>query len=350
MTSTLSCNGAHIELHPMGAAIHRITLPTGQNVVLTPNQNERNPFYMGAIVGRVANRIANGTLGDGLQLEINNPPNHLHGGSGGFSHQLWTKISTPEQSSHAEYRYTSPDGDQGYPGEVMVRAVYSVQPKDTDGVTLRLELYAEWPPTNKEDLRSPINLSNHTYWNLGNGLLQHTVQLPNCQYYTPVNEVSIPTRHVVAVEGTCMDFSKPRLLEEALRDYAIRARGMTATEADRDILQARPEMVHFSKEPYGFDHNYVVTPSSSSDMTRVAILSSESVRLTVSSTAPGVQLYTGNYLPRPWTGICFETQHYPDSLQVEPGTDFAKGACPWLSAESPTYRHVVQYDLEWKVQ
>jgi aldose 1-epimerase len=389
---TLSLNGVTVEVCSIGAAITKILLPGGadngsDDVVLgykTPAEMfaSGNPPYFGVIVGRVANRIAKGRFqldGQEFKLATNNDPNHLHGGFQGFSSRIWDMdIFQDGSRKGVECTLTSPDGDQGYPGTVLVAAKYTLIPSDSgNGVTLRLEMTAKL----KDSKPSPINLAQHTYFNLGKhnhkeGILDHKMTLA-CESYTPTDLTSIPLRKVVAVkDDPAMDLQQGRALRDSMKLFAMLKAGVKEDDALRHVTQSEhwgPNIataVADSKTPggpYGFDHNYVVPRSDSSGLNLVGTLKHEGSkrRMTVHSNAPGVQIYTANYLdgtsPGPeickegalygqWQGICLETQNFPDSIlstaEEAEFPDFARGRCFILRPGGPEYEHTVQYTFQ----
>ncbi len=335
--------------------------------------SSKNPEYFGSIVGRVANRIKNGTFhlnGKSYDLEINNPPNHLHGGSGGFHQRIWTveHIGVIDNQGtripFVRFSLDSIDGDQGFPGHIKVTATYSLRPSISQtGTTLRLEMKAE--SLEVGGLETPVNLAQHTYFNLAPsidrsaGILDHSLLLES-NAYTPTDSVSIPTRQVVALsDHPFMDLAtKRRHLKDVINCYGIEVMGYNRDIVDSDLSCRTPET------PYGIDHNYVVREQLFTPLRKVATLQYKTRTLTVHSSAPGVQVYTGNYLGernetfsrhkesyKRWAGICLETQHFPDSIFSSTTTEmvsieFSKGKCPILTLEHPEYEHIVEYTID----
>lgn len=383
----LQCRNVNVEVSNLGASIIRYETSTQddtgkahtEDIVLgykdvATMYEQQNPVYFGAIVGRVANRIAKGQFylnKQTYQLDINNPPNHLHGGKEGFSHRIWTVESTGTLSNHPHagipfvtFTLDSPDSDQGYPGHVKVTATYSLRPSlTTTGTTLRLEMSADLQ--NPDSTETPINLAQHSYFHLApsqqssdGGVLNHMISL-ECDEYTPLDdETSIPTRQVCPVsESPAMDFRKSRHLRQAIEDFGVQVRGYSFEQVQNDLTTRTPV------SPYGIDHNYVVRHQPGLALPKVATISCGNRQLTVHASTPGVQVYTANYLnptsetnavcKQPyaaWSGICIETQHYPASIpsssdDVLP-SDFSKGKCPILTPVNPHYEHVVEYTLE----
>lgn len=241
----------------------------------------KNPVYFSSIVGRVANRIAKGELslgGTTHKLEINDPPNHLHGGgiSGGFSHRMWDGEIVPIGGGQGvRFSLVSEDGDQGFPGGVQVAATYSLRPSlSSSGVVLRLEMEARLVG----DKPSPINLAQHSYFNLSghrspSGILDHTLRLC-ADAYTPVDETSIPTREVQSLnDDAVMDWRAGRNFRDALHRYGHEKMGLSADAVRRDLDNRAP-----SVGPYGFDHNYVVRRQPGTSIPKVAVLQLEEDR------------------------------------------------------------------------
>lgn len=252
--------------------------------------------YFGAAIGRYGNRIANGefTL-DGVtyQLPKNNNGQTLHGGPGGMDYVVWDAKKIGENS--LEFHYTSPAGEEGFPGELKVKMVYTL----TDANEFKVTYEAE------TDQATPVNLTHHSFFNLngaGQGtILEHELQL-NASKYTPVNEVLIPTGEILDVAGTPFDFTSPTLIGARIED--------------------ENQQLGFGG---GYDHNWVLDKTTN-DLTQAAIVSSPEtgIQMEVWTTEPAIQFYSGNFLDGAIIGkgnksyefrsaFCLETQHYPDS-------------------------------------
>ena len=253
--------------------------------------------YFGALIGRYGNRIAKGKFtldGKEYTLAINNAPNALHGGLKGFDKVVWdAKIVANPEGPSLRLRYLSKDGEEGYPGNLSVTAVYTL----TEDNGLKLEYTAT---TDKDTV---VNLTQHSYFNLaGKGdILNHEVMIP-ADKFTPVDSTLIPIGELRPVEGTPFDFRKPT---------AIGAR-----------IGQDDEQLKFGG---GYDHNWVVNKQLGQLTVMARVYEPTSGRvLEVLSTEPGLQFYTGNFLDGKITGkggwvyqfrnaFCMEPQHYPDS-------------------------------------
>jgi len=256
---------------------------------------EKSPYF-GAIVGRVANRIANATFqleGKTYKLAANNPPHHLHGGKKGWDKVIW--VAEPKETASGpslKLTHVSPDGEEGYPGTVTATAIYTL----TNDGSLEVEMSAT---TDKTTL---VNMAHHSYWNLagfGSGtVLEQELTIP-ADKYTPGDPV--PDGRIVAVKGTPFDFT-------------------TAKPIGRDIKAA-------GGKPVGFDHNWVVNgePHAMRPMARLKDPKSGRV-MTLTADQPGLQFYSGNFLdgsnkgkgagqPQ-YAGLCLETQKFPNSVNV----------------------------------
>jgi galactose mutarotase-like enzyme len=359
---TLSLGYTKVEVCTLGASITKFLVSGGDDIVLgykdaATQLQSRNLVFFGAIVGRVANRIANGrfTLDDKTyNLETNNGPNHLHGGNGGFSHKIWDAavVDINGGAKGVRFTMTSPDNDQGYPGSVQATATYSLVESVTSGVVLRLQIKAKV----LDGQVTPINLAQHSYFNLSpsqnSGILDHRLTMES-DSFTPVDDTSIPTREVRSLDDdSVMDWRTERTLREALLSYGVEKVGLSQEQSQQNLEQRK---LPSEQKPYGFDHNYVIRKQPGVALAKVACLSNGTRRLKVYSNAPGVQLYTSNYLGDhdpsstcksnygPWQGICLETQHFPDSVADEIKGDFGLGKCFLLRPGGADYEHVVEY-------
>ncbi|XP_043695038.1 galactose mutarotase-like [Telopea speciosissima] len=253
--------------------------------------------YFGCIVGRVANRIKDGKFNlNGVEytLPLNNPPNSLHGGNKGFDKVVWDVVDRKEgKTPSIMFKYHSHDGEEGYPGDVIVTATYTL----TSITTMKLEMEAV--PKNKA---TPINLAQHTYWNLAGhssgNVLEHVVQIW-ANHITPVDENTIPTGEIIPVKGTPFDFTTEKKIGVSIHEV--------------------PGL--------GYDHNYVLDcGEEKSGLKHAAKVkdSSSSRVLNLWTDAPGVQFYTGNYVNGvvgksgavygKHSGLCLETQGFPNAI------------------------------------
>jgi aldose 1-epimerase len=254
-----------------------------------------HPFF-GAIAGRVANRIgkAKFTLdGHEYTLAANNGPNHLHGGIKGFDKVVWQAKSLPASADAVavQLTYLSKDGEEGYPGNLHATIVYTL----TDDNELKIDYTAT------TDKPTPVNLTNHSYFNLAysGDVLGHELLL-RADRYTPVDEMLIPTGEIASVKNTPLDFTRP-------------------TPIGARIDQLKPK-------PGGYDHNFVLNSAGNSLALAARVYEPKTGRvLEVRTTEPGIQLYTGNFLDGSLTsigglvcrqhgGFCLETQHFPDAV------------------------------------
>ncbi|KAJ8393207.1 hypothetical protein AAFF_G00062790 [Aldrovandia affinis] len=252
----------------------------------------RNPRYFGAVVGRVANRIAGGKFaidGKEYQLAVNNGPNALHGGLRGFDKVIW---ASEGRTNGVRLSLSSPDGEEGYPGELRAAVTYSLL-----GDTLTVQYHAH------SSQATPINLTNHSYFNLaGHGtpdVYDHEVSI-QADAYLPVDDTMIPTGEVRPVDGSPFDLRRPVLIGQALKEVP----------------------------GPGFDHNFCLSspgdPKKERPCARVHHPESGRV-LEVSTSQPGVQFYTANFLDGSLRGkggatypkhssFCLETQNWPDAV------------------------------------
>ncbi len=251
--------------------------------------------YLGVVVGRYGNRIAKGRFSLGgveYRLAVNNGANALHGGLKGFDKQVWR---AKEAGPSLELTYVSKDGEEGYPGTLTATVTYTV--------TERNELRIEYSAVTDKD--TVLNLTNHSYFNLGGqgegDILSHIVTI-NADRFTPVDSGLIPTGELRSVQGTAFDFRKPTAIGER--------------------IDAAEEQIKLGR---GYDHNYVLNGAGGGLALAVTVTEPKSGRvMLVSTTEPGVQFYTANFLDGTLKGkggkvyqrrygFCTETQHFPDS-------------------------------------
>ena len=300
--------GMEVRAMTYGAIIMSIKVPdrAGKiaDVVLgfdSPEQywHEPTPPYFGAVVGRYGNRIAKGRFtldGKTYTLAINNPPNSLHGGNKGFDKHVWD-VTTREGADGASaiFSRTSPDGEEGFPGTLQARVTYTLTEKN--------ELIVAYHATT--DKATPVNLTQHSYFNLageGSGTILDHVLTIDADRYTPIDPTSIPTGELAPVQGTPFDFRTPTAI------------GARIGDPNQQL-----------KNGSGYDHNWVLNRKGSGLQHAVTVTDPKSGRtLDISTTEPGVQFYTGNFLDGTIKGkgghvyayrsaLCLETQHFPDS-------------------------------------
>ena len=299
-------SGIEVRALTYGAILQSIRVPDrdghADDVVLGYNSLAgylRNAPYFGAVVGRYASRIAQGTFtldGRSYRLATNNGPHHLHGGVTGFDKVVWKAEPVQGDSGVAvALAYTSPDGEEGYPGTVAVRVTYTL--------TDRNELLVDYQAST--DRPTPMNLSQHSYFNLAGAgtrdVLGHELEI-NADRFTPLDATLIPTGVIAPVAGTPFDFRR-------------------STPLGARIEQDDPQLNNAD----GYDHNFVLNRAGSGlSFAARAIDPTTGRTLEIRTTEPGLQLYSGNFLDGTITGkgghvygrrsgLALETQHFPDS-------------------------------------
>lgn len=287
-----------ISILELGGIITSIKIPKNNEIIdiVLGFDNYDNYFgkhpYFGAIIGRYANRIGNGTFcleGKKYELKRNNGKNHLHGGIKGFDKVIWeSETIIKKNEAQIILKYLSKDGEEGYPGNLQVYVTYTL----TNNNELRISYKGE------TDKPTVVNLTNHSYFNLnGEGeadILGHFLTI-NGDYYTVVDENLIPTGEIKKIEGTALDFRK------------------------------REKIGRRIKEAGGYDHNYVLNKTREElSLGAIAEGDKSGIIMEVYTTEPGLQFYTGNFLDgtlkgkkgnfyNKHYGFCLETQHFPDS-------------------------------------
>jgi aldose 1-epimerase len=293
--------GIRVKIMTLGAAVQSLSIPDrgghSADIVLgfdTAQEYVQNPSYFGATVGRFANRIAKGHFsldGKTYTLATNDHGNHLHGGLKGFDKVLWSidsvRSSTP---ATAVFSYTSPDGEEGYPGTLHVTASYSLD----DAAALRVEFRAT---TDKSTL---VNISNHSYFNLsaetGASVLTHLLMV-NASKYTPVDAGLIPTGELRAVQGTPFDFRKPTAIGARVRD-------------------GRDQQLRYGR---GYDHNFALDGAAGEFRQAARVADPASGRIMeIFTAAPGLQFYSGNFLDSTIAGKGGRLYREGDALVLEP--------------------------------
>lgn len=302
---------------------HRSTVVLGHETLASYGENRA---YLGAVVGRVANRIAGGRFaldGTEYRLATNDGPNHLHGGRQGFDRHVWT--ATPHQTPDTvavTFARTSPPDEEGYPGTLRVSVTYRLEAAATVRIAYRAET----------DQPTVVNLTQHSYFNLGGDeaatILDHTLQV-HASRFLPIDRALIPLGMEAPVSGTPFDLQEPARLASRL------------AVPNEQLARAG-----------GFDHAFVLKPSMGALMPAATLHDPHSGRtLVVDTTEPAVQVYTGQQLDgrhldatgrllASHAGLCLETQHFPDAVNhpafpstvLRPGAPLESTTCWRFSA------------------
>ncbi len=319
-------NGMAMEVIGLGGIIRTLQVPDARGIVAdvvlgydTIDEYLESATYFGALIGRCANRIADGAFTlDGVRRELdrNDGAHHLHGGNRGFDQVVWqVEGFTTDDAPGVRLTHVSPAGDAGYPGQLSLEVTYTL----TDDNTVTIVL------SGVTDAATPVNLTQHSYFNLagaGNGdILGHELAI-HARHYTPVDATLIPTGVIARVDESPFDFRVPRLIG-----------------AQIDALDVQ---LRFGR---GYDHNWVLDRAGSPSGVEGPALAASARdpasgrTLAVLTTEPGVQFYSGNRLSKrvvgkggavydKRSGFCLETQHFPNSPNepVFPGTILRPGA------------------------
>jgi len=262
----------------------------------------KEPFH-GALIGRVGNRIAGGSFelnGETWSLPLNNGPNHLHGGPGGFHNVVWDVVSANDTA--LVLHYLSKDGEMGYPGNLGVEVNYLLNSRN--------ELVIKYQATT--DKSTPVNLTNHAFFNLAgeaNGTINNHLLTINADYFTPVDSTLIPLGENIPVAGTPFDFRKAKAI------------GTDLPQQDT-TLQLQYGL--------GYDHNFVLNKTGGKEITWAATVVEpvSGRKMEIFTQEPGLQFYGGNFMDGSDTGksgrtynfresFALETQHFPDSPNQE---------------------------------
>ena len=301
-----------VRLTNIGASITDIIVADGkgkfENVVLKHDDLKEylvNENYLGATIGRFANRIADGCINvadNSYSLSVNEKDanNHLHGGHEGFSRKLWQLKAI--NSNSITFQYLSPDGEEGYPGNLLTTVEYKLD--NNNSLSVYYHAVTDQPTI--------VNLTNHSYFNLSGGkenILTHTLSI-NAAEYTPLNQRNLPLGYKEPVKGTISDLQEPTIVS-SVADSIINTN-------------------------YCIDNN--------KQLAKTAILhdNTSGRKMTVYASMPGLQLYFGNFLSgnhKPYDGLCIEPQYYPNSPNIP--TFYYK----WLNKDS-TYEETIVYHFE----
>ncbi|MBP3483069.1 MAG: galactose mutarotase [Alistipes sp.] len=298
-------NGCEVQVCNLGATMVSVKCPDRNgniaDVILGYKDFEsyyNDPACSGKSIGRVANRIADGRMtvdGVDYNLETNNGPNHLHGGSNGFGTKLWEgRVET----NRVVFALVSEDGDAGYPGQLCVEAAYDLDEDNNISITY----------VAKTDKLTPVNLTNHTYWNLAGensgDILSHELRL-DCSRVLEMNDVQIPTGKLLDVDGTPMDFTSFRRIGDGIGS----------------------EFNHI-RDFRGYDHFFVADNWQQNILNVIGELREPKSgrKVTVLTSQRGAMVYTGNWLAggcpvtksggryADYAGVAIECQNYPDAV------------------------------------
>lgn len=300
-------NGASVWLTEIGAGVVSVIVPDrdGNLADVALGYKDEKSYIgdgpcSGKIPGRYANRIAKGRFsldGNEYRLPINNDSNHLHGGPNGFSNKKWEIVpnkNTADNGRRVQFTLTSPNNEEGYPGKLVVNAIYTWSEENI----LRLDIFAQ------TDAPTVINLTNHTYWNLkgenSGTILDHNIKI-NALKWLPTDSTLIPTGEIANVKGTPMDFTEGKII-------------------GKEINNDFPAL----KYGKGYDNCWVLNEGEG--VKEAAVLTEESTgrKLTIYTTQPAVQVYTGNWLSgspisksgrsyNDYEGVAIECQNFPDA-------------------------------------
>ncbi|MFL9481450.1 aldose epimerase family protein [Chitinophagaceae bacterium LWZ2-11] len=315
-------NNIRVAITNYGARVVSLSVPdkTGVQTDVVVGQDSVQLYakggdsFFGAIVGRYGNRIAKGKFkldGKAYVLATNNAPNHLHGGTKGYSRVVWD-AQQPSDSTLV-LTYLSKDGEEGYPGNLNIKVTYTATANE--GLKIDYEATA--------DKKTVVNLTNHSYFNLngeGSGSINEHLLMINADKYTPVDSTLIPTGKIEAVKSTPFDFTASTTIGARINDSAIQL-----------------------KYGKGYDHNFVLNENKATGLNKAAEVTGDKtgIVMDVYTQEPGIQFYSGNFMAGAnniragkkddyRTAFCLETQHYPDSpnqpafpsTTVEPGKPY----------------------------
>ncbi len=284
--------GLVVEILSLGAIVHRLSAPTpGGPIDAIAGYPSLEAYaadtgYLGAIVGRCANRIGDARFvldGETLHVSANEGSNCLHGGVTGFNRRIWAIEGLDPARPRAVLTYISPDGEEGFPGEVRVRAAYELTADDTLVIAYEAET----------DRATPVNLSQHIYFNLSGGgdVLDHTLQIAGSAI-TPVRGDLIPTGALMPVAGTPFDLRRGRVIGDAL-------------------AEPHPQLAI----PNGFDMNWALDPASGPALTLTS--PKTGLSLEIETDQVGMQVYSGQSMPAPFVkhaALALEPQGFPDAV------------------------------------